>query len=115
MAKLALNNTYGIKDGEVVSPMLKSVTFDNNKASISFSNASDGLNCKKKSPERFLVAGDDRKFFPGEAKIEGNSIVVFSKKVKNPVAVRYCFDNTTLPDLFNSAGLPLAPFRTDTW
>ncbi len=115
LAKLALNKTYGIKNGEVVSPMLKSVTFENIMASITFSNASDGLICKTKSPERFFVAGDDQEFFPGEAKIEGNSIVIFSKNVKNPVAVRYCFDNTSLPDVFNTAGLPLAPFRTDTW
>jgi sialate O-acetylesterase len=115
LAKLALNKTYGIKDGDFESPMLKSFAFENNKVSINFSNALDGLTCKTKTSERFIVAGDDKIFFPGKAIIEGNSIVVFSKMVKKPVSVRYCFDNTSLPDVFNKAGLPLAPFRTDTW
>jgi sialate O-acetylesterase len=115
LATLALNENYGIKAGEYKNPMFESVVFGDGKIMISFTNAADGLTCTTKSPEKFMVAGENQVFMPAQAKIEGNSVVVFSKYVKIPVAVRYCFDNATLPDVFNKAGLPLAPFRTDSW
>ncbi|MNF17860.1 hypothetical protein D3C80_2216200 [compost metagenome] len=55
-------------------------------------------------------------FYPAEAKIEKNgNIILLSLNVKEPVAVRYCFTNDGVPNIFNSEGLPLMPFRTDTW
>jgi sialate O-acetylesterase len=47
--------------------------------------------------------------------MDGNTILLSSKLVKTPVAVRFCFDDTTMPDVFSTEGLPLAPFRTDKW
>jgi sialate O-acetylesterase len=48
-------------------------------------------------------------------KKKDGTIEVFSKKVKHPVAVRYCFTNGGMPNLFDTNGLPLVPFRTDNW
>jgi sialate O-acetylesterase len=62
-----------------------------------------------------MIAGQDQKFVPATAKIDGNSVLVSSKLVKAPVAVRFCFDDATMPDLFSTNGLPVAPFRTDKW
>ncbi len=64
----------------------------------------------------FQIAGADQKFVDAEAKIDGDSVVVSSPQVSAPVAVRYAWDD--YPDtanLYNSAGLPAAPFRTDSW
>ena len=65
----------------------------------------------------FQIAGADGKFVPAEAKIVGDSVVVSSPEVAAPVSVRYAWDNYPAnggPNLYNAAGLPAAPFRTDT-
>jgi sialate O-acetylesterase len=82
-----------------------------------FDNASNGFIIKgnEKQPTEFLIAGSDRQFLPAEVKIEKDRIVVSSKQISNPVAVRFSFSNTGMSNLFNKEGLPLTPFRTDNW
>ncbi|SDH47445.1 sialate O-acetylesterase [Bacteroides ovatus] len=63
----------------------------------------------------FGMAGSDQKFYWADAVIQGNKVVVSSEKVKEPVAVRYGFSNSPLCNLYNEAGLPASPFRTDNW
>jgi sialate O-acetylesterase len=64
----------------------------------------------------FAVAGEDRRFVWAQAKIQGDKVVVWSEQVTKPVAVRYLWTNSpTAPALYNREGLPVAPFRTDTW
>ena len=72
--------------------------------------------CKGKDITSFQMAGKDKVFYPAQAKIEKDgNIVLISKDVKEPVAVRYCFTNEGIPNLFDTNGLPLLPFRTDKW
>ena len=52
---------------------------------------------------------------PAEAVIDGESVVVRSPSVANPVAVRFGWHQLAEPNLANKAGLPASPFRTDTW
>ena len=69
-----------------------------------------------KTINSFQIAGKDKVFYPAHAKIEKNgNIVLLSAKVKDPVAVRYCFTNEGMPNLFDVNDLPLMPFRTDNW
>jgi sialate O-acetylesterase len=64
----------------------------------------------------FEVAGDDRKFYPASAYILGNRVIVFSKEVASPVAVRFAWaDDAKAANLFNREGFPAVPFRTDQW
>ena len=63
----------------------------------------------------FAVAGSDRNWLPAEAKIEGNSVVVSSPQVPEPVAVRYAWNNSPQGNLYNKELLPASPFRTDDW
>ena len=63
----------------------------------------------------FVVAGADRKFVPAQARIEGDTVVVSSSAVAIPVAARYAWENLPTSILFNGAGLPASPFRTDDW
>jgi sialate O-acetylesterase len=70
---------------------------------------------KDKSITELYIAGEDEIFYPSEAKIEKNVLIAWSKKVKDPVAVRYAFGNTAIGNLFSKEGLPVTPFRTDNW
>ena len=64
--------------------------------------------------KHFTIAGEDKKFVPADARIEGDVVVVFSPQVTKPAAVRYAWVNVPVGcNLFNKAGLPAAPFRTD--
>ena len=71
--------------------------------------------CKDKTIIDFYIAGEDRQFQPAMAKIEGNGVIVRNKTIKNPIAVRFGFTNTAIPNLFSKAGLPVNLFRTDNW
>ena len=115
LAAYALAETYKQNMGEYKSPIYESMKIEKNKVRIIFSNASAGLKCTGESPAKFLIAGADQKFVEASAKIEGNTVVVSSKLVTTPIAVRFCFDNTSMPDIFSINGLPVAPFRTDGW
>ena len=113
LATFALAETYKQNVGEYKSPAYQSMQVEKGKIRLTFDHAASGLKCTGKSPEKFLIAGDDKNFVPATAKIEGNTIVLSSKLVKVPVAARFCFDDATMPDVFSTEGLPLAPFRTD--
>ncbi|MGH7959441.1 MAG: sialate O-acetylesterase, partial [Opitutaceae bacterium] len=63
----------------------------------------------------FEIAGEDRKFVPASARVDGDTILVSSDQVMTPVAVRYAWRNSPDARLFNGAGLPAAPFRSDDW
>lgn len=64
----------------------------------------------------FAIAGQDRKWVWATATIQGDSVVVSSPEVPEPVAVRYAWaSNPASANLFNGAGLPASPFRTDDW
>jgi len=115
LANYALAETYKQNVDAYKSPSYASMSVEKDKVRLSFNNASTGLKSPLKSPMKFMIAGEDQKFVPATAKITGNEIIVSSKEVKNPVAVRYCFDDASLPDVFANNGLPLAPFRTDKW
>jgi sialate O-acetylesterase len=61
----------------------------------------------------FTIAGADKVFRPAQAKIVGDTVVVNSAEVLQPVAVRYGWANVPEGNLFNHVGLPATPFRTD--
>ena len=115
LAKYALAETYKQEIGAYKSPFYESMQIEKNKIRLSFINVLTGLKYTGKAPSKFLISGSDKNFVEAIAKIEGKTIVVFSNQIKNPVAVRFCFDDTSLPDVFTAEGLPLAPFRTDRW
>lgn len=113
LANLAMGKTYGLLASGYESPVFNGMTVNKNKAVISFLHAENGLVCKDKQITGFMIAGEDGVFEPGKAQIKGNTVIVTSPRVKQPVTVRYCFDDATVGNLFNKEGLPVAPFRTD--
>jgi sialate O-acetylesterase len=63
----------------------------------------------------FAIAGTDRKWVWADAVIDGNTVLVSSPEIKNPVAVRYGWASFPVCNLYNAEGLPASSFRTDAW
>jgi sialate O-acetylesterase len=115
LANMVLKEQYGLTGLQPYFPRFAKMTIQKNKAYITVTSIGK-LNCKEKSIKSFQIAGSDKVFYPAIAGIEKNgSIMLYSKMVKNPVAVRYCFINDGMPNLFDVNSLPLIPFRTDNW
>lgn len=113
--RLALWALAKIHGKQVVysGPLYESCVVEGNKIRIKFQHADDGLVCKGDRLTHFTIAGEDKKFVPAEAVIDGSTVVVSSPQVAKPVAVRFAWEDTAEPNLFNKAGLPASPFRTD--
>jgi sialate O-acetylesterase len=77
--------------------------------------ADNALTAAAKPLQSFELAGADRKFHPAAASIDGGTVVVSSPEVREPVAVRYAWSDNPEANLYNGAGLPAAPFRSDNW
>ncbi|MEI7901229.1 MAG: 9-O-acetylesterase, partial [bacterium] len=114
LALCALAQTYG-KKIEFSGPWYRGMKAEDNSIRLSFDHVGGGLVAKGDKLTGFAVAGADKKFVWADAKIDGDGIVVSSDKVAHPVAVRYAWDGNPLCDLYNKAGLPAVPFRTDIW
>lgn len=115
LSDLALNSTYGFTDIACQSPVYTTHSLEKDKIKIQFSNAGNGLMVKGDKISSFEIAGEDKVFVPAQTKISGNSVIVSNKNIKSPVAVRFAFNNTATPNLFNKEGLPVNLFRTDDW
>jgi sialate O-acetylesterase len=97
-------------------PMYQSMQVSGAAIRLKFDHLGGGLVAKGSAELKgFEIAGDDRKFVPATAAVEGNEIVVRSAKVAHPAAVRYGWADYTDCNLFSKAGLPASPFRTDDW
>ncbi len=115
LALIALAKVYG-KDIPYSGPMYKSMKVEGSKIRLQFDNVNNGLKIKGgKKLKGFTIAGNDKRFVWTKAKIEGNEIVVWDSKIKNPVSVRYAWAPNPICNLYNGADLPAAPFRTDDW
>jgi sialate O-acetylesterase len=117
LAAIALHDIYG-KSIEYSGPVYQSMKVEGNNIRISFTHVGDGLLAKDKYGylKGFEIAGADQKFKYAKAWIEGNTVVVSSDQVSNPVAVHFAWaDNPEDANLFNKNGFPAVPFRTDTW
>jgi sialate O-acetylesterase len=112
LANIALNRYYKKSMGEDSGPLYKDMTIEKNKAIISFYH-SEGLHAMGDKLKYFEIAGENKVFYPAEAKIKGQQVIVQSKMIKTPVSVRFAWKNTALPNLFNGANLPASCFTTE--
>jgi len=114
LALAALAIAYGQK---VVysGPIYRSMRIEGDKIRLFFDHVGSGLVAKGGELKGFAIAGEDRKFVWAKAKIEGNTVVVWSEQVPKPVAVRYAWADNPECNLYNKEGLPASPFRTDDW
>jgi sialate O-acetylesterase len=95
-------------------PMYRQMTTEGNRIRLWFDFVGAGLEARGGGPLKgFMIAGPDGNFVPADARIEGETVVVSSPAVSNPVAVRYAWEDDPVCNLFNKDGLPASPFRTD--
>ena len=113
MADWALTSVYG-RQIPYRGPVYKSISTEGDEIRIHFSNTADGLVTNDGRPPRhFMIAGSDGVFQPAAATIDGHTVVVHCPDVPHPVAVRFAWSDTAVPNLFNKDGLPASLFRTD--
>ncbi|MFA6713902.1 MAG: sialate O-acetylesterase [Victivallales bacterium] len=113
LALLALTNNYGKKINEFRSPVFKDLKTDGDKLIISFEYLNTNLKTNDgKAPAEFTIAGKDGIYHPAKAEILGKTIVLSSKKVKEPLSAEYAWHNLAVPNLVSGSGLPVLPFRT---
>jgi sialate O-acetylesterase len=113
LTRIAMANVYGGKE-EFSGPVYDAMKVEGGAIRISFTHPGGGLVAKDGPLKWFEIAGADMKFVPADAKIDGETVVVSSAQVASPAAVRYAWANYPVGcNLYNAAGLPAAPFRTD--
>ena len=117
LALWALAKTYGMDKMHYRSPEMKSLDIEGRVAIVTFDITGDpGLTTYGKEILNFQISGRDKRFYPAKAAYSGNRVYVFSPAVAEPVAVRYCWDDTSATELFTVEGhLPVSSFRTDEW
>ena len=128
LARIALAKDYG-QDIESSGPVFREMKTEGGKLRLFFDHLGGGLMVgKRPAPTslkvepmdealaQFAVAGEDHVFHPAQAVIEGDTVVIGSEAVREPVAVRYAWaDNPAGCNFYNKSGLPALPFRTDDW
>ena len=117
MALWALAKTYGMEGMHYRSPEMKTLEIEDRVAVITFDFVGgSGLTTYGKEIMNFQIAGSDKRFYPAKAAYTDNKVYVFSPAVASPVAVRYCWNDTSATELFTVEGnLPVSSFRTDEW
>lgn len=100
---------------EAFGPVYRSMKVEGSKIRLNFNHAEGGLSAKNGPLIGFAIAGDDHKWYWADAQVDGNTVVVSSSNVPHPVAVRYSWATYYESNLYNQAGLPAFPFRTDNW
>jgi sialate O-acetylesterase len=69
-----------------------------------------------RKPVGFTIAGGDEKFVKASAKIVNKDTVeLWANGITKPVAVRYAWADNPICNLQSKEGLPVTPFRTDSW
>jgi sialate O-acetylesterase len=111
----ALHQTYGFKSINYAGPVFDSMEAKDNGLIIKFKNEDYGVYCYNEL-EGFEIAGNDKIFYPANAKIvDRKKVMVSNVNVLNPIAIRYCWNNWAVGTLFNTNLLPASSFRTDNW
>jgi len=115
LALQALHTSYN-RDIVCAGPTFRTVAFNGNEATIAFDNIGGGLVTRDNEPlVGFAIAGADRKFVWAQARIDGDTVLVWNDAIGTPVAVRYAWGDNPACNLYNREGLPAMPFRTDDW
>lgn len=111
----ALGEVYGRKVATTSGPLPAGNKVRGSEMVLEFTHADGGLVAKDGELKGFTIAGEDKQWKPAQARIDGGKVIVTSAEVKQPAAARYAWENWPTCNLYNGAGLPASPFRTDDW
>jgi sialate O-acetylesterase len=115
LALIALARTYGREAVVYAGPMYRAMQIDGDRIRLTFDHAQGLRTSDGAGPAAFAIAEADRKFAWAKAVIEGDTVVLHHPEILRPVAVRYGWEENPPVNLYNAAGLPASPFRTDDW
>lgn len=115
LAHWALAKTYSRENIPYSGPLYESMRIEGRKVRLHFQHAENGLLAEGGPLTHFEIAGADGAFVEAAAKIDGSTVVVQAREVKEPKAVRFAWGNTATPNLFNREGLPASSFTTENW
>jgi sialate O-acetylesterase len=113
LAVSVLSKVYELADVIPSGPLYKTHSIEGAHIRLWFDYVAGGLIARNGVLKTFAIAGADQKFHWANAQIEGDTIVVSSPEVLAPVSVRYGWADNPACNLYNTAGLPASPFRTD--
>ncbi|WP_051946113.1 FAD-dependent oxidoreductase [Verrucomicrobium sp. BvORR106] len=120
--RLALWALHDVYEQKLVAqgPALEKAEPRDGNLVLTFKNTADGLATSPDGKAEgaltgFLVAGEDRNFKPATARLENGHVIISNPEIPQPVAVRYAWKDWPQANLYNSAGLPAGPFRSDDW
>ncbi|NUO03556.1 MAG: sialate O-acetylesterase, partial [Saprospiraceae bacterium] len=114
LALVAQATAYGEKKMVFSGPVFQKIKIKKNRAVLTFDQRSKLTSKDDKPLTGFAIAGSNGQFVWATASIKKNKIIVSAEGVPHPVAVRYAWaDNPEGANLYNEAGLPASPFRTD--
>lgn len=114
LALWALAKDYG-KDIVCSGPLYRDIAIEGKTIRVSFDYTGKGLQSVGGALTHFEIAGEDQVYHPANAVVDGHTVLVGNPEVKEPVAVRYAWSNTAIPNLYNWEGLPASSFCTDDW
>ena len=112
LAVNALAQVYG-KQVPYSGPVFKSLSIEGNAMRIDFDHVNGKLECRGEKLIGFAIAGADRQFLWANAEIAGDQVIVSSPAIPEPEFVRYAWADNPACNLYNGAGLPAVPFRSD--
>jgi sialate O-acetylesterase len=115
LAQWALGTVYAQKVAATSGPLPAGHEIRGREIVLRFTHTTGGLVAKDGPLTGFVIAGADHTWKPATARIEGGTVIVSSSEVAAPLAARYAWENFPTCNLFNAAGLPASPFRTDDW
>lgn len=109
----ALYHIYGYENADrSFAPMYEDYFVENDKLCVSFSHVHGGFSVHGDKINNFELAGEDGVYYPADAVIDGDKVILSAKEVTAPKYARYCFRNYCDVNFFGANGLPVAPFRT---
>jgi sialate O-acetylesterase len=116
LARLALVKDYGFKL-PFRSPEFKNIEISGAKAVVTLDTFGGSLRTVDVSDVKgFAICGEDKKWVWATGKIIGNDkIEVSADGISKPVAVRYAWSDNPICNLFSKDGLPVTPFRSDSF
>lgn len=114
LALLARKRVYGLVADDT-GPTFESAAREGATMRVRFTHVTTGLIASERLPQALEIAGADRVFQRAVARIDRDTLIVSAANVPEPVAVRYAWENAPDANLYNGAGLPAVPFRSDNW
>jgi len=112
-AQWALAKVYGIPGVAESGPLPVKHEIKGREVTVTFAHTDGGLVARGDALKGFAITGEDHNWVWADARIEGEKVILSSTTVEKPVAVRYAWAENPFVSLYNGAGLPASPFRTD--